>query len=290
MPFRFKKSESPTKAVRRVCRERVGVALGCLRKSDRPEAVHGARKEIKKLRAIFRLVRGEVGLGAYRKNMKALRTAADCLATARDARVLLKAFEKLTGNSARKFTGIKTALQENARREARQFRENNSVAQADRLLRKTRRRMGNLKIGASGWVAIEPGLKLSYACGRDGYRLACEKPAPENFHEWRKHVKDFWYYFCLLHPIWPAATRAKTDELALLGEQLGEDHDLFLLQEFTAKHCAAQAMELKLLNQLITSHQKKLRSAAMKFGAQFYAESPARFCRRLGCGPVTGNL
>ena len=290
MPFRFKKSESPAKAVRRVCRERVGAALDCLRKPRRPAAVHGARKEIKKLRAIFRLVRGEIGAGAYRKNMEILRAAADCLATARDARVMLKAFEKLTGSSASKFTGIKTALQENARREGRQFRKNNSVAQADRLLRKTRRRVGSLKIGASGWVAIEPRLKLSYERGREGYRLACEQPAPENFHEWRKHVKDHWYYFCLLHPIRPAATRAMTDQLELLGEQLGEDHDLFLLQKFTAEHCATHAAEVAALNRLLESRQKKLRAATKKSGTRFYAETPAKFCRRLGCGSVTGNL
>ncbi len=32
MPFHFKKAESPARAVRRVCRERIGAALGCLRK------------------------------------------------------------------------------------------------------------------------------------------------------------------------------------------------------------------------------------------------------------------
>jgi len=281
MPFRFKKSESPTKAVRRVCRERVGAALNCLRRPGRPAAVHGARKEIKKLRAIFRLVRGEIGAGAYRKNMKALRAAADCLATTRDARVMLKAFEKLTGSLARKFTGIKTALQENARREARQFRKKNSVAQAELLLRKTGRRVNGSKMKATGWGAMEPGLKQSYQQGREASRLARTQPGPENFHEWRKHVKDLWYYFGLLQAVLPAATRAMTDQLELLGEQLGEDHDLFLLQEFTAKHCAARAMEVESVNRLIASRQKKLRAAAVKFGSRFYAETPARFCRRL---------
>ena len=77
MPFRFKKSESPAKAVRRVCRERVGAALGRLRKPGSPAAVHGVRKEIKKLRALFRLVRAEIGRGVYRRRAKALREAAD---------------------------------------------------------------------------------------------------------------------------------------------------------------------------------------------------------------------
>ena len=281
MPFRFKKSESAAKAVRRACRERVGAALDCLRKPDRPAAIHGARKEIKKLRAIFRLVRGEISMGTYRKGVKALRTAADCLAAARDARVMLKAFEKLAGKSAREFAGIEGALKKHARREARQFRRNDSVALAERLLRKTHRRVGDLKIKATGWAAIEPGLKQSYERGREACLLTGNESAPEHFHDWRKHVKDLWYYFCLLQTAWPATARAMTDELELLGEQLGEDHDLFLLQKFIEEHCAAQAGEAEALNRLIESRQKKLRTAALKLGSWLYAEPPEKFCRRL---------
>ena len=121
MAFHFKKSESPAKAVRRVCRERVGAALKRLRQPGRPAAIHNVRREIKKLRALFRLVRGEIGRGVYRKGAKALREAADSLTAPRDARVILKAFEKLTGRSARRFAGIEKALRRNCRREESLF-------------------------------------------------------------------------------------------------------------------------------------------------------------------------
>jgi CHAD domain-containing protein len=282
MPFRFKKSESPAKAVRRVCRERIGAALGGLRKGDRPSAVHGVRKEIKKLRAIFRLVRGEIGRGVYRKGAKALREAAGSLTAPRDARVMLKAFETLAGADARRFAGIAKALRKNARREGERFWKDNSLRRAERLLRRTDRRVDDLKIKAAGWAAIEPGLKESYRRGREACRLARHKPSPENFHYWRKHVKDLWHYFCLLYPAWPAETRAMTDELELLGGRLGEEHDLFLLQQFVSERCAGEANEATALNQLIASRQKELRAAALKLGSRLYAETPAVICRRLG--------
>ena len=100
MPFRFKKSESPAKSVRRVCRERIGAARERLREGGRSAAIHDVRREIKKLRAIFRLARDGAGYGNYRKGVKALREAAGYLAAPRDARVMLKAFEKLTGRRA----------------------------------------------------------------------------------------------------------------------------------------------------------------------------------------------
>jgi len=282
MPFRFKKSESPAKGVRRVCRERIGAALGRLRKSRHPAAVHGVRKEIKKLRALFRLVREEIGRGVYRKGAKALREAADFLTAPRDTRVMLKAFEKLVGRDARKFAGIEKALRKNCRREARRFRKKDFAAAAGRILRKTSRRLGDLKIKAVGWAAIEPGLRQSYQRGREAFELVHKEPLAANFHEWRRHVKDLWYYFRLLYPAWPAKTRAMTDDLELLGEQLGDDHDLVLLQQFAAAHYAGRAGEVEALNPLIESRQKQLRAAALKLGSRLYAETPAVICSRLG--------
>ena len=281
MPFHFKKSESPAKAVRRVCRERIGAALVRLRKSRHPAAVHGVRREIKKLRALFRLVRGEIGRGVYRKGAKALREAAGSLTAPRDARARLKAFETLAGGGAPRFAGIEQALRINARREAERFRKDDSLKRAERLLRKTDRRVDDLKIEAAGWAAIEPGLKESYRRGREACRLARQRPSPKNFHDWRKHVKDLWHYCRLLYPAWPAETRAMTDELELLGGRLGEEHDLFLLQQFVSEHCAGEANEATALNHLIASRQKQLRAAALKLGSRLYAEAPAVICRRL---------
>lgn len=67
MPFHFKKSESPVRALRRVGQKHIAEALRRLRRFRHPAAVHGARREIKKLRALFRLVCGEIGRGPYRQ-------------------------------------------------------------------------------------------------------------------------------------------------------------------------------------------------------------------------------
>ena len=281
MPFHFKKTESPAKAVRRVCRERIGAALEQLQESSRPAAVHGVRKEIKKLRAIFRLVRGEIGRDVYRKGAKALRAAAGSLTATRDARATLKAFKTLTGRFAGRFTEIEKALTKHCRKEAHQFQKHDLVARADRILRKTGRRVGDWKIAASGWAAIEPGLRESYRRGREACRLAGRKPSPENFHEWRKQVKDLWHYFRLLQAAWPPKMLAMMDGLELLGEQLGDDHDLFLLAQFVAENWAGQAGEAKALCRMVELRQKKLRRAALKLGFRLYAATPADICRRL---------
>lgn len=281
MPFYFKKSESPSQAAQRLCRKRIDEARGQLEHSERPEAIHGVRKEIKKLRAIFRLVRGEIKQNDYKKNMKALRVAADCLAASRDSRVTLRAFEKLTGRSQR-FAGVEKALQKYCKRASRRFQKHDSAAQAERLLRKTGRRVDKLKIEASGWAALEPGVDQAYSRGQASWEAVRQEPSAENFHEWRRHVKDLWYHLRLLCPNWPAATRDLVENLKFLGDQLGDDHDLDLLKQFLVDQCDEGDPEGAALNKLIAARQKKLRASALKLGAQLYAESPAAFCRRLG--------
>jgi CHAD domain-containing protein len=195
--------------------------------------------------------------------------------------VKLKAFKKLTGRFATRFAGIEKALRKNCLREKRRFQKNNSIAVANRILRKTERRVRDLKIKSVGWAVIEPGLMQSYCHGREIYKLVRAKPSPENFHEWRKHVKDLWYYFRMLRPAWTRELRAMTDDLESLGEQLGDGHDLVLLKQFVAKRCAGQAGEVKALSKLIESRQKKLRAAALSLGSRLYSEGPPVICKRL---------
>jgi len=129
---------------------------------------------------------------------------------------------------------------------------------------------------------IEPALKESYRRGRAARERAACKPFPENFHDWRKHVKDLWHYFRLLQPAWPAEIRAMTEDLEILGEYLGDDHDLALLQAFVAGHFEGDSRDAAPLDRLINLRQKKLRAAALKLGSRLYWERPAGICRRLG--------
>lgn len=283
MTFHFQKAELTDRAVRRVCLDHVGEALKRLRQSRHPAAVHGVRKEIKKLRAILRLVRGQIGPGAYRRTARRLRQVADRLAAPRDARVTLQAFEKLAGpKAARQFRKIHQALRKNCRQETRRFRGDNSVRVAKQILRKICRRVADLKIKSAGWLAIEPGLRQSYRRGRLAYQLARRQRSAENFHRWRKHVKDLWHHLRLLCPAWPEPARAMLHDLEQLGELLGNDHDLVLLRQFVAERCKEQASAVAGLNQLIEARQKKLRAAALKLGAKLYAEKPVKVGAQLG--------
>jgi CHAD domain-containing protein len=287
MAFHLKKKESATRAVRRLSRERIGKALGQLRKRDRLDAIHRVRKEIKKVRATLGLVRGEIGANAYRKRVKALRAAAKRLQGLRDARVRPQALERLIGHfqnrlPARPFAGIEKALGQNSREEVREFRRSKSVTAVGRLLQKIYQGTGDLKVKANGWTAIQGGLEESYSDGRKAYETALNKTSPKNLHQWRKHVQDLCHQLRLLHSIQPERLQTAVGEMKLLSQYLGDDHDLVMLRQFVAGHCVRRyAQEVRVLDLLIDLRQKELRSAAFALGARFYAEKPSSFCRRL---------
>ena len=281
MPFRFKKKESVAKAVRRLCCERLDDALETLEKGARLEAVHDVRKEIKKLRSVLRLIRRDIGKHTYSEQTRALRRAADLLTDFRDAQVKLNAFDSLAKHFRRKlpprpFPEIKTALQKNCRAEGKKLAR--AVAPLEGILSASKKRLDDLKIGAKGWKAIAPGLKKVYGRGRDSYETVHREPAPENFHEWRKRVKDLWHQLRLLCPACPRSLQDRVNHLEKLGDLLGDDHDLFMLDEFAA---GPFKQDSPLFRELIRLRQQKLRSSALKIGGRFYRERPGHFCRRI---------
>jgi CHAD domain-containing protein len=288
MAFKFKRKERVEKGVRRLSCERVEKALERLRQCENTEAIHGVRKEIKKLRAVLRLVQSEIGKKQYEKTAARLQKAAHLLEPARDAQVRVKALEGLSARfkgeiAAHAFGSLHKNLREECRRETNRFKKERCVSTVGQIFRKLPSRIENLEVKRKGWSAIGPGIKTSYARGRKAYKVVGKEPTAENFHEWRKRVKDLWYHIQLLTPIWPEQMAAMAGELETLGEQLGDDHDLVMLKETAEKDLDGEA-ELKAretLVGLLELRNRELRSAALLLGKRFYEEKPSLFCKRL---------
>jgi CHAD domain-containing protein len=282
MPFRFKKKESVARAVRRLCCERLEDALETLEKTARFEAVHGVRKEIKKLRSILRLTRGEIGKKTYQQHNQALRKAAGLLTTFRDAQVKLSALDELSKHFKGELPAqseIRNALRDNCRAEEKKLSV--AIAPLKEILCESKEELDSLKIKARGWRAIGPGLKKIYGRGRGAFEMVGQIPSEEKFHEWRKRVKDLGHQLSLLYPARPRKLRDRTEKLEKLGDLLGDDHDLFMLREFVVKKFP-RTHDINTFEGMIVARQEELRSAAVKLGKRVYREKPNRFSRRIG--------
>jgi CHAD domain-containing protein len=286
MPFQFKKRESVTKAVRRLCCERLDDALELLENGKHYDAVHDVRKEIKKLRAVLRLVRLGIGETAYAEATGALRAAADRLNAMRDAQVRLAALESIAERSNGRFPRqslpkIQNALRENCRAEERKLGETLDLTK--QFLLGARLQFGSLKVKPNSWKVLGPGLKKIYSRGRKALALAKRRPSPEHFHEWRKRVKDLSNQLRLVCPARPGKVKPRMDQLDHLGDLLGDDHDLFMLGQFVGKQLKLP-VEKRPVEQVIAARQKELRTEALELGASFYTKKPNQFCRQVGKG------
>lgn len=280
MGFRFKKRESVTRSARRVCRERLDHALAGLGQGTAADGVHDARRAIKKLRAVLRLVRAGIGEMAYDEATRSLRAAADRLNAIRDAQVRLGALDDLAKRSngaiaPRLLRKLQDALLKNRQTEEQKF--GGSADSAKQFLFEAREQLAGVKVEPNQWKAVGPGLKKMYRRGRKAWAMAKRQPSPEHFHEWRKRVKDLSNQLRLLRQARPRKVKARMHELNRLADILGDDHDLFMLGQFAGKNLKAPREKMPFAR-VIATRQKELKSEALKLGASCYAQKPARFC------------
>jgi CHAD domain-containing protein len=263
-------------------------------KASPEERVHEARKALKRLRALLRLLREELGEQTCERESTLLRDAGRSLARARDAQVLLSTLEDLIARDPKKLAGRRGVLRLRAR--LRQERDGaaelalgDSATHAGTLwqLRALRVRVGDWRPAEPGGIeAIEPALERLYGKGRKRMRRAArakgESRRMRTLHEWRKRVKDLRYTAEMLG-VKKLAKRA--DEL---GELLGEEHDLAVLAQRVRREAetgrasgAPSRRACKLLQKSIAARRRKLRKRALRDGARLYGRKPARFVRRV---------
>ncbi|MGH2713785.1 MAG: CHAD domain-containing protein, partial [Thermoleophilaceae bacterium] len=105
--YRLKRGEPVPEGVARIARGRIDHAIDALTDATE-EGVHEARKDMKKLRALLRLVRGEIGEKVFRREADSFRDAARELAGVRDADVMLATLAELERRYPDELSGAET--------------------------------------------------------------------------------------------------------------------------------------------------------------------------------------
>jgi len=289
MSYHFVKDESVAKGTCRLVKERVEHAMKCLdQPRDEMEAVHSARKDIKKLRAILRLVRLRLGTKLYRRETDLLRDAAEKLAPVRDARVKLATIDALAEHfqerlAPKPFPKVRAMLKKENDQARKIFARDDGTNDVKDLLTKMLGHADDWRFGSDSWGALGPGLRRAYKAGRDAYALVQEDDSAENFHEWRKRVKDLWYHLSLLRRVWSETIDSLRKQAEVLSEYLGDEHDLAVLSDaLAAVRKKLPEDEVETLHGLIDLRRKELRAEALALGGKIYMEKPSVFSKRIG--------
>jgi CHAD domain-containing protein len=290
--YRLERAEGAVEGMRRIALGRNEKAAERLREAreadDLSDCIHGARKDLKKLRAALRLLRHELGDQAYRAENARYREAGRLLAPSRDAEVKLETLESLRGRLAGRLPAEEIeGWVEDLRRErdaaVATVRDGYAIEEALALIEEGRERIAIWPLGESSWKLVGPGVDRAYRRGRKAMRKATAEPSGEHLHRWRKRVKDLWYHLRILRDAQPEALQPMLDQADELADFLGDRHDLDVLREDLLGREPLAASRTA-LGEAIATRQEELAAAALDLGGRLYALKPKAFGREMKRG------
>ena len=283
MPYRLERGEAVPGGIRRIVSEEADSAIKHLTNTAarrREEAIHEARKSIKKIRGVLRLVRPDLGR-TYRDENRVLRDAGRRLSQIRDAEAVIEVFDDLVQRyrgdlQKNSWAAIRRGLEGDKRETEKQAGVDSVLRQAATTLRRVGRDVKNWPLPQDGFVAVKSGLRNSYRQGRKALALVQQHPAAENYHYFRKRVKDHWYHVRLLENLWTEEMKAREAGLKDLQTWLGDDHNLVVLREKLQGK-----PETELFCALAGQYQTELRNKSVSLGLRLYEQKSNRFTKSM---------
>lgn len=278
MAFGISRSEEFGAAYRRLILEDIAAArAGLLDNSLSPEeGVHGARRRLKRIRSIVRLMRPCLGRDyeAYRDD---IRSVARSLAVFRDADVLQAMATDLRAVSApdqqaliERAIGALDTQKPNRRR--------GTLIPVLRALEELELDAEDLPDPDDGTALYLRAVDRAYRRGRRSMKRARRSRAAADFHRWRKDAKDLWHILVLAHRRVPKKMRRHADRIDTLAEILGLDHDYWITGEHIAK-VSGDFSNQEATRHLVATRRKRLQKDALKRGKRLYGRSPRKFVR-----------
>ncbi|MDQ3187247.1 MAG: CHAD domain-containing protein, partial [Pseudomonadota bacterium] len=159
------------------------------------EAIHDARKALKKARAALRLLQDGIRKGTYQTENSGLRDAGRFLSPFRDAKSLIDAFDSLHDRYRDELQDAELAplhkiLHGNLTKARRHFsRTPTELENCIQLLQKCIALTKKEDFSSINSKTINTGLQRIYQKGRKARIEAETAQTPEALHEWRKQVK-----------------------------------------------------------------------------------------------------
>lgn len=287
--YQLARDEELAAGLTRVAAGRAEKALERLRESNTGEAetadaVHGARKDMKKLRTVLRLLRDELGSKLYKQDNARFRDAARALSETRDAEVKLETLDALAEREdalpAEAVESWRKILDRDREAATNAARDEPAVAEAISLIEEGIEAIRNWELDGDSWELIDAATARTYRRGRRALKAAAKRRGEGDFHEWRKRAKDLWYELRLLSCAWSGPLEATADEAHNLADLLGDHHDLAVLREDLRERNLGEG-ETVALEAAIGRRQEELAAEALPLGRRLYAERPKDFSRRM---------
>ncbi len=311
MAYRFRISETLGVGARRIAREITGKAVRLASEKSRPLAVrtHEARKGIKKLRALIRLLAPvSKSPEALKDTYRHLRRAAKILARRRDDDVIHMTLNKIADEGAKGVKGVGEAgeaveaggfgprdvagvfkeLTGLDKGETRDAAGKKDFAEFTAMISALHRDVTAWDFLQSDLHALDRGYIATYNEARTGMLQILEKPTDKRLHNWRRLVKYHFHHARLLESIKAGFDNERIEKTKRLEEILGLHHDLVMLKE-RIKGLPKKRRQEQVYRSLLKQTKKgrrALEAKAMSMASDLFADVPAP---RLVPSPAAGE-
>jgi CHAD domain-containing protein len=286
MSFRLRVGKPVRRGLRRLAAKELRSARDRLRRSTHPsdEAVHEARKSLKKARAIFQLVDADAGrrLGGSRKKLRVVNRA---LSGLRDADAMLEILEKLRARtpqliSEHTFARVRRRLAAEKRRAIEKAVHRDGWTHVDEDLRALGKSAARWRQAHGGFGALAPGIRRAHQAGRTWLARARKRQRASDFHEWRKAMKALWYHLRLLQG---RSRRIDRDAARLHRAEaaLGDDHNVVVLCEILTndRSVCRTAADIDRVRLAGDRYQCEMRTRALKAVRGIYSRTSRTYLR-----------
>lgn len=288
MPFRLRDDVSPADGLRRLARAELGLAIRALRGPAREAVrVHHARKHLKKLRALLRLVREHTGQPFFRARNRRLRDLGRRLAPMRDAEVARLTLAQLRRGA--NTVPARRALAHLRQRVGTELPDEHRTAAIRRVaveLGRLRREIPRWPLVNLEWSDLARTVTRTYRRARierEHFRLRRDLAS---LHEWRKRSKDLWYQLLLLHPLARTAARKLARQLDALTDTQGLMHDVQLVADAMQRHGRELSVwEREAVRELTGDRLAELTGLVLSQGRRVFHATPADFAGNLRAKP-----
>ncbi len=293
MPYRIRPDREFTAEFRKAAKGQLHHAITTIEeKPDGPhEAIHDVRKNLKRVRSLYRLVSREIPKFQERENAR-LRDIAKTISAVRDAAALVETATYLKSSAhddeeAEALCRIITILEE--RRDRMIDAESGMDEQCAQVIAALEAaeaaiddvtfphgRRNAARLISKGWRnTLSKAQKAMHACQK--------RCCTEAFHTLRKRAQDYRAYHLLLALVWPSAMAAKYDAISDLVDVLGRVHDLDVLCDLVEQEprLFENSDDLAWLLAAIIFRQQVDRHTALDLAADVLADPPREEARRI---------
>jgi CHAD domain-containing protein len=280
MGYHIEKGESLATAFGRIAAEEIDLAMAQSRRLHRGEAVHNARKALKRLRALLRSLRVAFPKKLFRAENRHIAATCRRISPLRDVHVQLRTLGKLKAAASPAGDHIRRQL----------LRQQSSFIRRIPALRKTVRALLDVsRQSLASWPLrkataedLASGLKRIYKQGREAFKTARKSPTPGHLHAWRKKTKSLGYGLEMIKNLGSGELSKMIRCSDILTEALGDDQDLFMvLRALDKEHRSNPASDFNRLANRISLKRAKRQKRAFKLGEKVYGEKSGGFEKRL---------